>query len=155
MYGISDRKVGGLDFQDPDGNVAPVFPAALSKNLPEPFKSEPAGGAGNRMHHKFVVLDLDKPSARVYLGSYNFSEPADLRNGENLLLIRNRRIAVSYVVEAVRIFDHYHFRVIQQQASKTKHKLVLLKPPRNPGEKAWWEEDYVVPRKIRDRELFA
>lgn len=155
VFGISDRKVGGLDFQDPDGNIAPVFPAALSKNLPEPFKSEPAGGAGNRMHHKFVVLDFDKPTARVYLGSYNFSEPADGKNGENLLRIRNRRIAVSYVVEAVRIFDHYHFRVMQQQANKTKQKLVLLKPPRNPGEKAWWEEDYAVPRKMRDRELFA
>ena len=41
VYGISDRKVGGLDVQKPDGNIAPVFPAALSDHLPEPFKSEP------------------------------------------------------------------------------------------------------------------
>jgi hypothetical protein len=33
VYGISDRKVGGLDLQKPDGNVAPVFPAALTKNV--------------------------------------------------------------------------------------------------------------------------
>jgi len=25
-YGISDRKVGGLDLMKPDGNVAPVYP---------------------------------------------------------------------------------------------------------------------------------
>jgi thioredoxin reductase len=31
VYGISDRKVGGLDLQKPDGNVSPVFPAALMK----------------------------------------------------------------------------------------------------------------------------
>ena len=31
VYGISDRKVGGLDLQKPDGNVAPVFAAALTK----------------------------------------------------------------------------------------------------------------------------
>ena len=107
------------------------------------------------MHHKFVVIDFDKPTARVYLGSYNFSIPADTKNGENLLLIRDRRIAVSYMVEALRIFDHYHFRLIQQEAKKAKKKLVLVKPPRKPGEMAWWVEDYKDARKIRDRELFA
>jgi hypothetical protein len=155
VYGISDRKVGGLDLQKPDGKVAPVYPSALSKNLPPPFKAEPTGGGGIRMHHKFVVIDFDKPTARVYLGSHNFSSPADIKNGENLLLIRDRRIAVSYVIEAVRIFDHYHFRVSQQEAKKAKKELVLVKPPRNPGEEPWWGEDYTIPRKIRDRELFA
>jgi phosphatidylserine/phosphatidylglycerophosphate/cardiolipin synthase-like enzyme len=155
VYGMSDRKVGGLDLQKPDGNVAPVFPSALAKNIPAPFAKEPTGGGGIRMHHKFVVIDFDKPSARVYLGSYNFSSPADTKNGENLLLVRDRRIAVSYVVEALRMFDHYHFRVAQQEAKKAKKKLVLARPPRKPGEKPWWHEHYANARKIRDRELFA
>lgn len=107
------------------------------------------------MHHKFIVIDFDKPTARVYMGSYNFSLAADTSNGENLLLIRDRRIAVSCVVEAVRLFDHYHFRVIQDNAKKARKKLRLAKPPRKPGEKAWWTEDFKNPRKIRDRELFA
>lgn len=107
------------------------------------------------MHHKFVVIDFDKATARVYLGSYNFSSAADIKNGENLLLIRDRRIAVSYVVEALRIFDHYHFRVVQLKAKKAKKKLQLAKRPRKPGEKPWWTEDYTNARKIRDRELFA
>jgi phosphatidylserine/phosphatidylglycerophosphate/cardiolipin synthase-like enzyme len=107
------------------------------------------------MHHKFVVLDFDKPTARVYLGSYNFSTAADRQNGENLLLIRNRRVAVSYTVEALRIFDHYHFRVVQQEATKAKRELVLAMPPRRPGEKPWWDDDYTDAVKIRDRELFA
>ena len=155
VYGVSDRTVGGLDLQKPDGNVAPVRPASLGENVPEPFKSEPAGGAGNRMHHKFVVIDFDKATARVYLGSYNFSETADKKNGENLLLIRDRRVAVSYVVEALRIFDHYHFRVAQEEADVAERKLVLATPPRGPGEEPWWAEDYTVAQKIRDRELFA
>jgi phosphatidylserine/phosphatidylglycerophosphate/cardiolipin synthase-like enzyme len=155
VYGISDRKVGGIDLQKPDGNVAPVFPAALTKDVPEPFKSEPVGGGGIRMHHKFVVIDFDKPTARVYLGSYNFSSAADTLNGENLLLIRDRRVAVSYLVEALRIFDHYHFRVAQQEAKKARKALVLAKPPRNTAEKAWWDKDYTDARRIRDRELFA
>jgi phosphatidylserine/phosphatidylglycerophosphate/cardiolipin synthase-like enzyme len=155
VYGMSDRKVGGLDIQTPDGNIAPVHPAALTKNVPEPFKSEPTGGGGVRMHHKFVVIDFDKPSARLYMGSYNFSSTADLKNGENLLLIRDRRIAVSYVVEALRLFDHYHFRVVQDEAKKTNKPFVLTKPPRLPGELPWWSKDYTNARRIRDRLLFA
>lgn len=155
VYGISDKKVGGLELQKPDGNLAPVRPAALSKGVPPPFSAEPTGGGGNRMHHKFVVIDFDKPSARVYLGSYNFSKPADRSNGENLLLVRDRRIVTSYTVEALRIFDHYHFRVAQQEAKEAQRKLLLKRPPRAVGEQPWFEEDYTVPRKMRDRELFA
>ena len=155
VYGISDKKLGGLDLQKPDGNIAPVFPSALTKNVPEPFSTEPTGGMGVRMHHKFVIIDFDKPTARVYLGSYNFSTTADTKNGENLLLIKDRRIAVAYVVEAVRIIDHYHFRVAQQEAQNGQKNLHLKKPPRNAGEKPWWDEDYRNARKIRDRELFS
>ncbi len=159
VYGISDRQVKGVvtvDVKKPGrGNPAPVFPAALTKGLPEPFKSEPTGGGGVRMHHKFVVIDFDKPTARVYLGSYNFSNPADTKNGENLLLLRDRRIATSYMVEGLSMFDHYQFRIAQQDAKKARKKLQLAKPPRKKGEKPWWLEDYTDPVKIRDRELFA
>ena len=155
VYGMSDRKVGGLDLQKPDGRSSHVFPTALTKNVPKPFSEEPTGGSGIRMHHKFVIIDFDKPTARVYLGSYNFSLPADTKNGENLLLIRDRRIAVSYAVEALRIFDHYHFRVTQQDAKKAGKELVLAKPPRSKKEKAWWVEDYTMVSKIKDRQLFA
>jgi phosphatidylserine/phosphatidylglycerophosphate/cardiolipin synthase-like enzyme len=155
-YGISDREVGGLEVQTPDGNVAPVYPSQLTgRNAPEPFKSEPTGGSGVRMHHKFVVIDFDKPTARVYFGSYNFSTAADTQNGENLVLIRDRRIAVSYAVEALSLFDHYEFRVLQNNANTPKTKLELQLPPRNPGDTPWWSEDYADPRKIHDRELFA
>lgn len=156
VKGIDGQEVGGVDVQKPDGGkVALVRPEALKKNVPEPFKSEPTGGGGTRMHHKFVVIDFDKPTARVYMGSYNFSSAADISNGENLLLIRDRKIAVSYVVEAIRLFDHYHFRVAQMEAKEEKRKLQLAKPPRKAGENPWWAEDYTNARKIRDRELFA
>ena len=154
VYGISDRKVGGLDIQAPDGTIAPVYPSQLAgKDIPEPFKSEPTGGSGVRMHHKFVVIDFDKPTARVYLGSYNFSTTADTKNGENLVLIRDRRVAVSYAVEALSMFDHYLFRVLQADAKSQRKTLDLALPPKA-GESPWWEEDYTDPRKIRDRQLF-
>jgi hypothetical protein len=155
VYGISDKKVGGLDVQDPNGNVAPVYAAQLSANVPEPFKAEPTGGGGTRLHHKFVVIDFDKPTARVYLGSYNFSNPADLKNGENLVIVRDRRIAVSYMIEALSMFDHYSFRVAEMAAAAKGEKLHLLRPPRAPGEKPWWDDDYTVAHKIKDRQLFS
>jgi hypothetical protein len=155
VYGISDKHVGGLDVQDPGGNVSPVFATELSANVPEPFKSEPSGGGGTRMHHKFTVIDFDKPTARVYLGSYNFSTPADRKNGENLLIVRDRRIAVSYMIEALSLFDHYSFRVAEKNATAKGQKLHLSRPPRAPGEKPWWDDDYTVAHKIKDRVLFS
>ena len=162
-YGISDHEVktlsgksaSGIKLQKPSGKVVLVRPEVLSKGAPEPFKSEPTGGGGTRMHHKFVVIDFDKPTARVYVGSYNFSVAADTSNGENLFLIRDRRVAVAYLVEALRIFDHYHFRVAQAEAKKANKTLHLLKPPRQSGQKPWFAEDYAIARKIQDRELFA
>lgn len=158
VYGISDKRTGGLDVHLPDGKIAPVFAANLSENLPEPFKSEPtalnAKGGGTRMHHKFVVIDFDKPTARVYMGSYNFSKPADNENGENLLLIKDRRIAVSYMIQALTIFDHYHFRVLQARAHASGKPIQLQKAPKT-GQKPWWDEDYTDPRKVLDRKLFA
>ena len=78
-----------------------------------------------------------------------------MSNGENLMLIRDQRVATSYMVEAVRLFDHYHFRVAQLDKKSALKTLQLAKPPRKRGEKAWWEEDYTNPRKILDRKLFA
>lgn len=155
VYGMADKDIGGIDLQKPDGNIAPVRPEALTaEDVPEPFKSEPVGGSGTRLHHKFVVLDFDRPTARVYTGSYNFSPPADGQNGENLVRIRDRRVATSYMVEALRLFDHYHFRVKQLQASSA-HKRLLLQDPPKAGELAWWADDFSVPIKIRDRKLFS
>jgi len=59
------------------------------------------------------------------------------------------------MIEALRIFDHYHFRLVQQDAKTARKKLQLALPPRKPGEVPWWEGYYSDPRKIRDRELFS
>jgi phosphatidylserine/phosphatidylglycerophosphate/cardiolipin synthase-like enzyme len=143
----------------PDGKVAPVYVANLEEHLPVPFKGEPGAlnpkGGGTRMHHKFVVIDFDRPTARVYTGSYNFSRPADNENGENLLLIKDRRVAVSYMIQALTLFDHYHFRVLQAKANASNRAIQLKPAPAHPRQTPWWNEDYVNERKILDRKLFA
>lgn len=153
VYGLSDKTVGDLDLQKPDGNPPVVFPGALLKNVPEPFKTEASGGSGVRMHHKFVVIDFDKPTARVYMGSYNFSVAADTKNGENLFCFKDRRIAVSYMVEAVVMFDHYEFR--NKQAQSPLEKLYLKEPPASQDEVSWFAEDFSQPAKVRDRLMFS
>ncbi len=164
--GIADARVGpknlGVSVIDADGKRKIVRSSSLTRKVPKPFSAEPtglAGEAGNkrgtRMHHKFLVLDFNTDKARVYLGSYNFSEPADGENGENLVVVRDRRVATSYMIEALRIFDHYRFRVVNEEAKKSRDKLELQLAPSKPSEKPWWLEDWEVPVKAADRLLFA
>lgn len=150
VYGMSDEDAA-IVIQKPDGIAAPVYYKALTKNAPPPFNPEPSA-TGIHLHHKFVVIDFDKPTARVYTGSHNFSDAADRKNGENLMLITDTRVATSYMVEAVTMFDHYHFNIVQSQTPSTA--LLLQKPPAA-GQKAWWDEDYTDPLKIKDRNLFC
>ena len=158
VAGISDKRTG-IIVDSGSSNAPPTYVAALDDDAPEPFRSEPSGlvndSAGTRMHHKFIVIDFDMPSARVYLGSYNMSKAADGKNGENLVLIRDRTVATSYMIEAVRMIDHYQFRVAQRDAHSRRTTLELQKPPSVTGKQPWWAEDWSDPRKVNDRLLFS
>jgi hypothetical protein len=165
--GIADAAVkeGNLGVQvlSPDNKRRVVRAAALTQGAPAPFANEPSGLAGEkgnlrgtRMHHKFVVIDFDKPDARVYFGSYNFSVPADQENGENLVFIKDRTVATTYMIEALRLYDHYRFRTAQEGANDKGLKVLELKlPPKKPAEKPWWQKDWDDPIRRQDRELFA
>jgi phosphatidylserine/phosphatidylglycerophosphate/cardiolipin synthase-like enzyme len=157
VYGLSDKSVGGLDLQLPNGNLPVAFPAALMKqNIPPPFTAEATGGSGTRLHHKFAVIDFNKPTARVYTGSHNFSVEADTKNAENLFLITDERVATSYMIEAVSMFDHYEFRDVEAKSKAGVQPLELHKPPaEGSGVKPWWDEYWTVPEKEHDRELFG
>jgi hypothetical protein len=165
VMGIADGRVEadnlGLTVINPDGKKRLVRAAALTGNVPPPFLTEPSGLAGadgnkrgTRMHHKFIVLDFDTPDARVYLGSYNFSEPADDDNGENLVLVRNRTVATSYMIEALRMYDHYVFRVASSEHDGPARPLELKLPPKEDGA-PWFKRDWTDPVRARDRMLFG
>jgi len=166
VMGIADARVQagnlGLAVLSPDKRRRVVRAAALTGDVPPPFSTEPSGlsgedgnGRGTRMHHKFIVLDFDKPTARVYLGSYNFSEPADLENGENLVRVRDRTVATSYMIEALRMYDHYRFRVASEDEEEGAGHPLELKFPPQAGGTAWFERDWTDPVRVRDRQLFA
>lgn len=55
---------------------------------------------GNRQglaHDKIIIIDPDLDSAVVITGSFNFTKRAEEKNGENLLVIRDRKIAAKYL----------------------------------------------------------
>ena len=167
--GIADASVKagnlGVAVLSPDNKRRVVRASALTGNVPAPFRTEPSGLAGSggqhrgtRMHHKFVVIDFDTADARVYLGSYNFSEPADQNNGENLVLVKDRTVATSYMIEAVRIYDHYRFRSAHEdarRAGRTSKEINLKPAPRTSTQKPWWQRDWDDPIRKRDRVLFS
>lgn len=81
--------------------------------------------------HRLVEIELNAGRAnRVRLNRAPLSRP---RDGGNLLLVRDRRIAVSYMIEALRIVDDYHLRVLQRAATEAKPKY----SPSLPAIPAW------------------
>lgn len=158
-YGIAQR-TGGLSVFKPDGSRGLVSFAYLAENAPEPFAAEWSSYAGgdsrsNVLHHKFVVTDFNTPNAKVFTGSSNMAAGGERENGDHLILIEDGRVATSYAVEALRIFDHFHFRVAMREAETQRRVLKLAQPPVG-GEHPWFREVFIPGHiKERDRLLFS
>jgi hypothetical protein len=156
-YGVSERE-GGLNVHKPDGTIGHVGFAYLAKNAPEPFKSEWAAGTGPSQiheHNKFVVVDFNLPTARVYTGSCNMSVSGEQNNGDNLMCIQDPRVATSYAIQAISIFDHLQFRSRMHEADAPK-TLTLAKPTSISGKPAWFERFYAANSQAeKDRQLFS
>jgi len=63
-----------------------------------------------------------------------------------------------FAIEALRMFDHLHFRVNMKAAgNKAPKKLVLQKPSNISGEKEPWFAPYYIKnsQKERDKKLFS
>ena len=61
-------------------------------------------GIPGQMHHKVFIID----GKIVVLGSYNFSQSAETRNDENILVVYNEDIAQQYLQEFQRVADQAH-----------------------------------------------
>lgn len=154
-YGVVQR-TGALSIRKPDGSVGLVPFAYLADHAPEPFKSEWSGnteGHSNMIHHKFLVTDFNGKRPTVYTGSSNMAHGGEKDNGDHLICIEDRKVAIAYAVEALRLFDHFHFRS-KLQSSDDPASLRLAKPP-PPGKKTWFATYYRKGHvKARDRALF-
>lgn len=152
-YGVAQR-IGKLAVRKPDGSVGLLPFAYLAKNVPEPFRSEWSGNPGNMVHNKFVVTDFNGANPTVFTGSSNLAGGGEKNNGDHLIRIEDRKVAVVYAIEALRLFDHFHFRANAQQPGALQ-TLRLAKPP-VAGEKPWFDAYYRPGHvKARDRALFV
>ncbi len=154
-YGVAQR-TGGLTVYKPDGSRGLLPFAFLAENAPPPFKEEWHGqtvGHSNMVHHKFLVTDFNGERPMVFTGSSNMAHGGEKANGDNLICIEDRKVAIAYAIEALRLFDHFHFRVRASEA-EVPQALRLARPPA-PGEKPWFAQYYRVGHvKERDRRLF-
>lgn len=172
-YGISNRK-GGLNVMKPDGSIGLVDFEYLSKIVPPPFSREWSGMAkstdtldgkraapGINQHNKFVVTDFNLPTAKVFTGSSNLSVSGEEKNGDNLVMIEDSKVATAFAIEAIRIFDHLHFRSRMQEstgksAGEKLKALTLQKPEAISGEPAWFTRFYKEDtQEEKDRLLFS
>ncbi len=56
-------------------------------------------GIPGQMHHKVFIVDEEI----VVIGSYNFSQNAEVRNDENIIIVYNPVIAEQFVMEFKRV----------------------------------------------------
>ncbi len=144
----------GLAVQNPNGQMGGITSfAALIKNVPAPFAKEFSGGPGMHIHDKFVIVDFNGDNPTVFSGSSNLAAGGEVQNGDSLAMIEDASIANMFAVEALALFDHYHFRSDAAKASKADP--ITLWSPDKPGT-PWWQA-YCDPTsiKMRDRCLFA
>jgi hypothetical protein len=147
----------GLAVQSPDGEMGIMTSfAALTKNVPEPFKKETDGGMGMHIHDKFVVVDFNGANPAVFTGSSNLAAGGEEANGDSLAMIEDAAIANMYAIEALATFDHFHFRKVMQTV-KSNDSLGLWYPAKpNAPPTPWWKSYYDTKNiHMRDRLLFA
>jgi hypothetical protein len=152
-YGVTQSESGDLKvYKDGTASGMLVPFAFLKSKIPGPFEAEYSGGMGQVIHHKFVVVDFNDSNPVVFAGSSNLAEGGEHQNGDNLLAIYDRDVAMAYAVEAIRLVDHYHFRATWNAAAETA-PLALADRSTTPP---WWNP-YYDPSKItcRERTVFS
>jgi PLD-like domain len=151
-YGVTQTSKGLKIFKPGDMGGSLASFAFLKDKVPAPFHREWSGGIGQVIHHKFVVVDFNDEHPVVFAGSSNLAKGGEEENGDNLLAIADPDIAAAYAIEAIRLFDHYHFRDAMQSATDATP---LMLQDRD-GQPTWWMPYYdPASIKSRDRRLFA
>jgi hypothetical protein len=149
-YGITDS-TKAISLHKPGSKKGILVNAKdLRASLPPPFNKEASSGIVHNIHHKFVVIDFNKPNARVFFGSSNLAVGGENVNGDNLLCVKDTEIATIFAIQALAIIDHYHFRANKGKAKRTNEPLTLEKD-------SSWAKPYFDTNDIKfiDRKLFA
>ncbi len=105
------------------GEPAPVYPPVV-------------------IHHKFIVIDAEGANPIVYTGSANMSRNSEQYNDENLLEVRDTRIAAIYLAEFLRLYEHYRARALsigtKRRGASAPRQLALA------ADSSWAKKYYVA-----------
>jgi hypothetical protein len=126
-YGISDSP-DGIALYAPGKKTGVLVTGKPGKSqLPPPFDQVPDVGRGHQVHHKFIVCGFNTDAAVVYCGSSNLAQGGEEANGDNLIAIHDRDIAIVFAIEALGLVDHFDFldRVSAAPKSASKQQQAL------------------------------
>jgi hypothetical protein len=113
-YGVTDNSSGDISLYKPGRKNGLLIDATQAKReLPPPFKTE-ASLPGHAIHHKFVITNFNRSTARVWCGSSNLALGGEESNGDNLICIKDQDVATAFAIEAMRLTDHYNFRSVRE-----------------------------------------
>jgi phosphatidylserine/phosphatidylglycerophosphate/cardiolipin synthase-like enzyme len=99
-----------------EGKVHVVRANALTDDLVGNFEKEVLSAGNAIIHDKLIVIDPLSDDCTVIVGSHNLGFKASYANDDNLLIIRgDRRLAEAYMVHAIDLYEHYHFRAVQYE----------------------------------------
>ena len=88
------------------------------------------------IHDKVVVIDPFSPECAVITGSHNLGHKASFNNDENLAIIRgNRKLAAAYASHVLDVYDHFAWRVAQNDPRQKGDGFLKVKPDD-------WQEKY-------------
>jgi len=167
-YGISDTPRGVQLYArgKRTGVLATGKPTGI--RLPPPFCELPSIGIQHQIHHKFIVCGFNGTDPVVYCGSSNLAGSSEMRNGDNLLAIHDRSVAVVFAIEAVGLVDHFNFLDRCATRKPGDRGAAARTPPATKRQAAvragWflstrdrWAAPYFDPRDLRcvDRVLFG
>jgi phosphatidylserine/phosphatidylglycerophosphate/cardiolipin synthase-like enzyme len=149
-FGTTQATSGSLTVAASGRRAVSVPFSFLKEKVPPPFREEIAGGLGQVIHHKFVIVDFNDLEPVVFAGSSNLAAGGETMNGDNLVAFYDRRIASIYAVEAIRLIDHYRFRAAMRTATN-------VKPLRLKRRSERWAAAFYDPRnaRLRERLLFV
>ncbi len=90
--------------------------------------------SGDLLHHKYAVIDKNI----VITGSHNWTEAANTKNDETVLVIENPKVAAHYQREFERLYSNAEFGIpgrIEKKVKQEKKECVEIKAPSTFAEK--------------------
>ena len=151
-YGVTDNSSGDISLYKPGRKNGLLIDASQAKReLPPPFKTE-ASLPGHAIHHKFVITNFNRSTARIWCGSSNLALGGEEDNGDNLICIKDQDVATAFAIEAMRLTDHYNFRSVREPDIGPPNQ-----EPKKLDDTGSWVNKFFDPNDIRcvEREILA